>query len=81
MTDLVEELRQRHQGARGSRQATREAAAAEIERLRTIEKAARRFLKEADESPRYVTVRTWATAEADPYQKLRAAVGPTNVTI
>lgn len=32
--DLVEELRQPYQGARGSRRAAREAAADEIERLR-----------------------------------------------
>lgn len=51
-----------------------EDCAAEIERLRAIEAAARCFIKEADDYPRYVAVRTWATPEADPYLKLRAAL-------
>jgi hypothetical protein len=46
----------------------------EIKRLRLIEAAARRFVKEADESPRYVSVKTWATSEADPYLNLRSAL-------
>ena len=47
---------------------------AEIARLRAIEAAARRFVKEANERPRYVHVRTWATTEADSYLKLRSAL-------
>lgn len=46
----------------------------EVRRLERIEAAAVRFLKEADEHPRYLTVRTWATADADPYRQLRDVV-------
>lgn len=46
----------------------------ENSRLRAIEIAARRFIKEADENPRYITVKTWATPEADPYLKFRAVL-------
>lgn len=50
-------------------------AADEIERLRAIEKAAQRFVREANESPRYVAIKTWATPAADPYIQLLAALG------
>jgi hypothetical protein len=46
----------------------------EIDRLRTVENAARRFIAEADSHPRYLAVRTWATPEADPYLNLRSAL-------
>lgn len=46
-------------------------AAAEIVRLRLIEDAAKRFIKEADTNPRYVSVKTWATPARDPYLNLR----------
>lgn len=52
-----------------------EAAGAEIERLRVIETAARRFVQEAEDYPRYAPVKVWATPEADPYLKLRVALG------
>lgn len=50
---------------------------ADNERLRSIETAARRFVGEANSHPRYITVRTWATAEADPYLNLKSALAET----
>lgn len=73
--DIVDELRRPYQGVRGSRRGTREAAAIEIERLRKIERAARCFVQEAEDYPRYAPVKVWATPEADPYLKLRIALG------
>lgn len=51
-----------------------DALLAEVQRLRVIESAARGFATEADDSPRYIQVRTWATPAADPYLKFRAAL-------
>lgn len=48
---------------------------AENARLLTIKDAALRFVKEADDNPRYVTVKTYATPAADPYLKFRATLG------
>ena len=75
MPDIVERLRHvsREKGAT-YRPTMEDEVADEIERLRFIEAAARRFVGEADSHARYITVRTWATPEADPYLNLRSAL-------